>query len=349
MKLAPTVTSPVTSMRQSRRFLYRSGRLMGRREIGPIIVLLALAGLFQALSGDFFTPLNLEGISTLGSSIAIVSIGVTMLIMSGEFDLSVGATYAFAPIMMVIFLTHAHLPAWLAFILALVLTAGLGIINGIITTVFRIPSLITTLAASFGLGGVNLYITSGNNLLYYHSNLMVSLLGGTIPGTTLVAPLGWAFALTLVFWYIADWTQYGNWSAAAGGRSAAAREMGVPTNKVKITNFALCAMLAGLAGCTAFASYGVVSASYGQDYQLLAIVATVVGGTSIYGVSGSIPGALVGAFTIGSLNSGLILAGAPGSWYQSIVGLILVIAVIGNVRVARLSEQLLRLASTNSR
>ena len=320
------------------------GVLAVRREVGPLLVLILLAVYFQSVTGHFLEPEQILSLGSLGSSIAIVSVGVTLLIVSGEFDLSVGSTYAFAPIAMALFLIDWQLPDWLALLAALALTAVLGVVNGVITTYFGIPSLITTLAASFGINGLNIYVTDGNNLLYFHPSAVLSALGGAVGGTAIQAPVVWAIAVTAVLWFVLEWTPYGNWAAAAGGRGGVGREMGVAVRRVKITNFALCSLTAGFAGCISFAAYGAVNSGYGQNYQLLAIVATVVGGTSIFGVTGSIIGAFIGSLTLATLSTGIILAGAPGSWYQSIIGVVLVVAVIANVRIASFGERLLRLS-----
>jgi ribose/xylose/arabinose/galactoside ABC-type transport system permease subunit len=112
--------------------------------------------------------------------------------------------------------------------------------------------------------------------------------------------------------------------------------MGVRTRRVKTFNFVLCSMCAALSGMLQFASYGAASAQDGQDYELLAIVAAVIGGTSLFGVTGTIIGTFIGALILGMLQAGLILVGVPGDWYEPLIGVILVVAVIVNVRLSRL-------------
>jgi simple sugar transport system permease protein len=147
----------------------------------------------------------------------------------------------------------------------------------------------------------------------------------------------WFVGLTVLLWYVLERTGYGNWSAAAGGRAGVARAMGVPTKRVKLINFMICSSFAALSGIMQFASYGAASAQDGQDYELFAIVAAVIGGTSLFGVTGTVIGAFIGALILGMLQAGLILIGVPGSWYQPLIGVILVIAVIVNVRLSNLS------------
>jgi erythritol transport system permease protein len=111
--------------------------------------------------------------------------------------------------------------------------------------------------------------------------------------------------------------------------------MGVRTRRVKTVNLVICSMCAALSGMLQFASYGSASAQDGQDYELLAIVAAVIGGTSLFGVTGTIIGTFIGALILGMLQAGLILIGVPGSWYEPLIGVILVVAVIVNVRLSK--------------
>ena len=312
-----------------------------RREAGPLIVLIALVAYFQIDSGKFFSSNQLEGLATIAAAIAIISAAVTLLMLSGEFDLSVAANYGLAPILFVIFLNDWDLPVWLALIVALGLVAGIGAFNGLITTRFGIPSLITTLGASFAIIGVKNFITGGDSLLFFDDSAILTVIGAKIGDTAIIAPFLWALGIVAVLTYITESTRYGNWSRAAGGSGDVAREMGVPVNRVKMINFMLSAGLSGFAGIATFANFRSVSSGYGADFELLAIVATVVGGTSIFGVTGSIVGAFIGTLIIASLRTGLILVGAPGSWYTSIIGLILIVAVIANIRIHRAANRLL--------
>jgi len=120
--------------------------------------------------------------------------------------------------------------------------------------------------------------------------------------------------------------------------------MGVPSTRVKTINFMISAVLAGFAGCAQFASFGGASPGNGDGYELLAIVACVIGGTSLFGVRGTVIGAFIGALTVSALQSGLVLVGLPGNAYTSLIGVILIIAVILNQRFAEISGLTRRLA-----
>src|SRR5262249_10854238 len=159
--------------------------------------------------------------------------------------------------------------------------------NGLITTQFGIPSFITTLATLLIVQGVDLVISGGGTILYFGQSKVVSALGGNIGSTTVGVRVLWFVGLTALLWVVLERTPYGNWTAAAGGRGGAARAMGVATRRVKTLNFVLCSFLAALAGVLQFASYGAASSNDAQDYELFAIVATVIGGTSLFGVTGT--------------------------------------------------------------
>lgn len=310
--------------------------LLRRREFGPLLAAVVLVVIFGSMTTRFFSAQEISGLTSLASSVGIVAIGVSLLMISGEFDLSVGAVFAICAVVFGKLLSDAHMADILALLTVLVVAAAIGLVNGLVTTRFGIPSFITTLAMLLVVQGVDLVITQGNTILFFGQSKVISVLGGQI-NNAIAAPLIWLIAITLLVWYVLEHTRYGNWTRAAGGRSGVARAMGVPANRVKVVNFMICSMLAAWAGCTQFASYGAASAADGQNYELLAIVATVIGGTALFGVSGTIIGTFIGAIILGLLQTGLILVGVSGSWYTPAIGVILVIAVIVNVRLSRLT------------
>ncbi|HLJ60307.1 MAG TPA: ABC transporter permease [bacterium] len=311
------------------------------RGFGAFAGWILLAGVFQGLSGRFFTGGELRGMSLVASEVGTIGVGVSFLMIAGEFDLSVGAMFAFVPIVLGE-LIAAQWNVWIAFVLVLAMAAAVGVVHGLITTRLGIPSFITTLATLFVLTGLSFLITSGLPVGYFQQTAFRSLLGGNLGNAALAAPFVWMFVFGVTFWFIHGFTQYGNWTTAAGARGGAARALGVPVATVKTINFALCAMLAGFAGCAAFAQLGSVDASFGTDANLLAIVAAVLGGTSLFGVEGSIAGTVFGALVLGSLSTGLVLVGAPGSWYTAIIGIILLVAAFLNDQLDKLGLRLRR-------
>ena len=324
------VNAPTPAARRS-----RFEALLGVRELAPGLGLIVVALFFTAWSSNFWSPQTMTAITTIASTIAIVSIGVTMLMISGEFDLSVGQNFAFTPILWALLFVSNGLNEWLALVIALLFACGVGVVNGLVTTTFGIPSFITTLGMFFVLEGVNNLLISGHQLIMFDPSLAMSVLGAHLGSTPFYAPLLWMFFFGLVFWFVLTRLRYGNWTFATGGRVGPAKAMGVPTKRVKLTNFVISSFLAGFAGCMQFAYIKGVTQGQGQNYELLAITAAVLGGTSLFGGTGTIWGSVIGAFLLATIQIGLVLIGVPGSFYVTFIGIMLVIVVIANVRLGR--------------
>ncbi|MBV9704425.1 MAG: ABC transporter permease [Methylobacteriaceae bacterium] len=309
--------------------------LLNVRELAPGLGLAAVVLFFTLQTRNFWSPQTMTAISTIASTIAIVSIGVTMLMICGEFDLSVGQNFAFTPIIWAILFVTNGMNEWLALAIALALAICVGMVNGLVTTIFGIPSFITTLGMFFVLQGLNNLLISGHQLIMFDPSSAISLLGARIGTTPFYMPLVWMFIIAGAFWFVLARLRYGNWTFATGGRVGPAKAMGVPTGRVKRTNFILSAFFAGLAGCMQFAYLRGVTQGQGQNYELLAITAAVLGGTSLFGGTGTIWGSVIGAFLLATIQIGLVLIGVPGSFYVTFIGVMLVIVVIANVRLGR--------------
>jgi simple sugar transport system permease protein len=277
----------------------------------------------------------MTAVSTIASTVGIVAIGVTMLMISGDFDLSVGQNFAFTPIVWAILFVSNDMNEWVALAIALAMAVGVGLVNGFVTTVFRIPSFITTLGMFFVLQGLNNLLISGHQLIFFEPSLAMDVLGAKVGTGPFYMPLLWMLAIAAVVSFVLTRTRYGNWTFATGGRAGPAKAMGVPTARVKRINFVLASFLAGLAGCMQFAYLRGVTQAQGQNYELLAITAAVLGGTSLFGGTGTIWGSIIGALLLSTIQIGLVLIGVPGSFYVTFIGIMLVLVVISNVRLGR--------------
>ena len=304
-------------------------------ELAPGIGLIAVALFFTLQTTNFWSPQTMSAISTVASTIGIVAIGVTMLMICGEFDLSVGQNFAFTPIVWAILFVTNDMNEWLALAIALGFAISVGLVNGLVTTKFGIPSFITTLGMFFVLQGLNNLLISGHQLIMFDPSAAMTVLGARIGTTPFYMPLVWMFVIAAVFWFVLTRLQYGNWTFATGGKVGPAKAMGVPTARVKQINFVMSALFAGLAGCMQFAYLRGVTQAQGQNYELLAITAAVLGGTSLFGGTGTIWGSIIGAFLLSSIQIGLVLIGVPGSFYVTFIGVMLVLVVIANVRLGR--------------
>ena len=315
----------------------RTSTLLRVPELTPALGLIAVAVFFSVQTGNFWSPQTMTAISSIAATVGIVSIGVTLLMMSGEFDLSVGQNFAFVPIVWAILFVTNGMNEWLSLAIALGIGGLVGLVNGYVTTYFRIPSFIATLGMYFGLQGMNNLLISGHQLLMFDPRLSMSLLGGRIGNSPFYMPVLWLIVIALIFWFITTRLAYGNWTLATGGNAGPAKAMGVPTVRVKRINFVVSSFLAGLAGCMQFAYLHGVTQAQGDKYELLAITAAVLGGTSLFGGLGTIWGSVLGAVLLSSIQIGLVLIGAPGSFYVTFIGVMLVVVVIANTKVSRMA------------
>jgi len=281
----------------------------------------------------------------VAAPLGITGAGVALLMISGEFDLSVGSMFAITPIVMGELITHHSWNIWVAFAAAMVIPIAFGLLHGLITTRTAIPSFITTLGSYFILEGAAFVITGGYPVEIVGHPALFTVLGGSLGSSGFSAGVFWMLGITAVLALTLNFTRFGNWSLSAGGRAGIGRALGVPIARVKTVNFCTCAVLAGLAGCISFANVGSAAPGSGANNNLLAIVAAVLGGTSLFGIEGSIIGTMFGAVILGILETGLVLAGAPGNLYEAMIGAILIAAVLVNVRLNRLGTFLARIGA----
>jgi len=177
--------------------------------------------------------------------------------------------------------------------------------------------------------GIILAVTGGFSIMLEKKVGFLNLFGGLIVGEIRFSTV-WFMLFAILFGIILERTRFGNWCFATGGNLGASIALGIPVKSVKMTNFIVSSLLAGISGITTFARFKVVDPTFGQGMELEAIASAVIGGTLLSGGYGSILGTFIGAFMIGMVQSGLVLIGAPAYWYRAFVGVILVIAAIIN-------------------
>jgi len=309
-------------------FLGSIQRCPGFEALAGLVVLFVV---FSFTATRFLTLESLAGIVTVASELGIVACGVTLLMISGEFDLSVGSVFGFSA-MVFASLSNIGIPLVIGFILALLVAFFIGWINGLITVKFHIPSFITTLGTMMLWRGVLLAWTGGFGVRFWGKSPFLDVLNGQFFGGFRASAL-WFVVLVAMCNFALTRTPYGNSVYATGGNREAARLLGIPVDRVKVMNFIIVAVLSGLAGCVQFARFASVDPLRGQGMELEAIAATVVGGTLMSGGHGSLVGTLFGVLLIGMVRSGLVMSGAPAYWYQAFVGVILIIAVIINTKL----------------
>ena len=299
-------------------------------EMVAVLLLLVLVVLFQALSdGVFLNGANLRGLLGLIPEMALIAIGVTLLMICGEFDLSVGSVFALMPMSMAVLLTQGW-PFWVAFAAAWGVAAGIGMINGLITLKFEIPSFITTLGMLFIARSLTVVISGGFPPRLPEdipTHVFVAFVG---PGDMLRMSFIWFLLIAFLFAFLLGRTNFGNWVRATGGFLPAARALGIPTMRVKLTCFILSAMLAGLAGTIQVLRVGSPLPSIGEGLELQAVAAAVIGGTALTGGVGSILGGIMGAALIRVIDNGMVLSRVDANWFKFAVGALTILAVVGN-------------------
>jgi len=308
-------------------------RLLRQRELGVIISIIVMGIVFGMLNHKFFSPASFASMVSMAAELGIVAVGIAFLMISGEFDLSVGSVYA-ASSMLAAWLINIGVPFPLAFLAALGLAACVGLVNALITIKGGIPSFITTLGTMWFIRGVILAITGGFPVVLSHYPTGLNILAAPIYGDFRVSGL-WFVIFVAIFQYMLMWTAYGNWVQAVGGAPGTARALGISVSKVKTINFVLSSVMAAISGMIALARFSIVEPVAGQGLELEAIASAVIGGCALTGGVGTIVGAALGAFTVGEIRVGLILAGAPAYWYIGFIGVLLIVAGIINLRLIK--------------
>jgi simple sugar transport system permease protein len=316
-----------------------SGLWRQRSGGGEIVILLVVVELvcaaaslifpdsFRYLSG-FNISVMLKAIPVLG----ILALGAGVLMISGEFDLSIGSSYTFTAIVMATQVQNG-MSAFIAAPLALVVGVLIGFLNGFITLRFDIPSFIATLGTMLFWRGTTLLYHGATGQRFSpvpaFTNLMASKIG------ILEAAFIWYVGLTILFWAILHHHKLGNHIFAVGGNRHAATAIGINPNRVKMIAFGMTGLCAALAGILATARVGSVLPGQGTGLELQAIAACVIGGTALSGGRGTIIGIFAGAVLMYTIQDILLLLRAPGFYLDIFVGLLIVAAAAANSMIGR--------------
>jgi ribose/xylose/arabinose/galactoside ABC-type transport system permease subunit len=287
---------------------------------------------FVVVAPNFLSGNSITSILAIAAELGIVAVGVTLLMIGGEFDLSVGSVLGLSALSVPL-LMSGGLPAILAVMIGFLIAATVGAISGVIVARTLAPSLIVTLGGLFFWRGVVLMLTGGFPVAVKQDDPLFVLFSSEIYGVNV--SVFWLIAVVLLGSFLLYRTRLGNWIFATGGNPTAARQMGVPTARVKVTLFVIASCLAALAGMIQMTRFGSVDALRGQGVELVAIAATVIGGTRLQGGAGSVWGTAFGVTTLAMIELGLLLAGIPGYFYQATVGLLLILAVLVNLYIGR--------------
>ena len=339
-------------------------RQLNKPELGAIsgaVLVFVFFGLTAGGTG-MFAPDGILNWSTVSAQLGLIAIGACLLMIAGEFDLSIGSMIGFAGIMIAVPTVYWDWPVWLSIIFAFAGAMSIGFINGYIVVRTGLPSFIVSLAFLFILRGLtiglsqfftNRTIIGGvRDIAEEQNDWMAPLFGGKAfqgffqwlgdngwietfaDGTPLVsgipAVILWFLGLVIICQWMLLKTRFGNWIFASGGDAVAARNVGVPASRVKIMLFMFTAFCATVYAACQVIEFGSAAADRGLLKEFEAIIAAVIGGTLLTGGYGSVVGACFGALIFGVVQMGIFFLGIDSSWFRVFLGGMLLIAVIFN-------------------
>ncbi|MBD1540881.1 ABC transporter permease [Arthrobacter sp. IA7] len=347
MTMTQTISKPaVTDERVGRRNPLQ--KLLGRPEVGALVGAIVLFIFFAAVSQTFTQPNAFATVLYGSSTIGIMAVGVSLLMIGGEFDLSTGVAVISSALTASMFSWYFSMNVWIGVILALVVSLSIGFINGWILMKTKLPSFIVTLATFLMLTGLNLGLTrmigggvsspSISNMDGYESaqaifSSSVNIGGVDVKNTVFI----WIALVAIASWVLLR-TKVGNWIFAVGGDANAARAVGVPVKATKIGLFMAVGFCGWILGMHNLFAFDAVQSGEGVGNEFLYIIAAVIGGCLLTGGYGSAVGGAIGAFIFGMANKGIVYAQWNPDWFKFFLGLMLLLATIVNLIVKRRAD-----------
>ncbi|WP_433472476.1 ABC transporter permease [Spirillospora sp. CA-142024] len=334
----PKAGSPAPGKRGSGVLRLAVDAFLRRREATILLVAIGLVIYFQASTdGIFLSHSNQVNLSQSTAPFAIIAVGEVFLLVSGEIDLSAGAVYAFAPFMMHYLIDYYGVYPIPAIVLSVLVGAVIGFGNGFITVVLKVPSFVTTLGMLFLVGGITLTTS------HAFPAEIPQAARGTVQswfGHAEWSELIWCLLIVAFFQMVLTSTRWGLYTIAVGGNRLGADEAGIRTGRVKVGNFMLIGALSAFAGILeVFRTDTIDPTLSGADFasaMFTAVAAAVIGGTALAGGSGTVVGALFGAFVLAELRNGFNLIGISANPFNIILGLAILLSMILNVYLANL-------------
>ncbi|MGN6769622.1 MAG: ABC transporter permease [Rhizobiaceae bacterium] len=328
---------------------------------GALVGVVIVAILFYFIAAPaMFSPRGVMNWVEVSAQLAVVAVGASLLVIAGEFDLSIGSMIAFSGMVMALLIAFGGLPAWAAILIGFTAAVGIGFLIGAIRVITGLPSFIVSLAFLFILRGaaiVTARLFNETTLIgglqdYKNHDFVAFLFGGEIltglfrwmsdihvlaklpTGQPVVSGLPmivvWALGLTAIASYILLYSRFGNWIFATGGDMNSARSAGIPVDRVRVLLFMFSAFCATVFATTQVFDFGSADASRGLLKEFEAIIAVVIGGALLSGGYGSVIGAILGAVIFGLVSQGFFYTGVDGDWFQIFLGAVLLGAVAFN-------------------
>lgn len=314
-------------------------RLFGpsaRQKLLAFASLILLLIFFSFASPAFMQIDNLLGILQATAVNGVLAIACTFVIIAGGIDLSVGTLMTFCAVMTGVFLTYWELPMWTGVLAAIGTGALSGIISGTLTAKMKIPPFIATLGMMMLLKGLSL-VVSGTRPIYFNNteNFSVisqdSIVGYVLPNLPIPNAVLILFVLSVVSSLVLNRTALGRYTFALGSNEEAVRLSGVNVDRWKIAIYGLGGAICGIAGLLIASRLNSAQPALGQGYELDAIAAVVIGGTSLSGGAGTILGTIIGAFIMSVLTNGLRILSVAQEWQTVVTGVIIILAVYADI------------------
>lgn len=299
---------------------------MLRSNIGIVMVLMIMCIIVSFATDKFLTTGNIISVLRQISINTYIALGMTLIIILGHIDLSVGAIVAMSGTLTVGFIVNQGMPIWVAIAGGIALGVLTGFISGFVVANFRVPAFIITMAMMNVANGVA-YVYSGGQSTRITDEFFISIGTGYL-FNVIPLPVVYMIVLIIIISFVLGKTKFGTYVYAIGGNREAARLSGVPIKKVEIIVFTLSGLLSAFAGLVLCSRMYSGQPSVGSGYELDAIAACVLGGTSMAGGKGRISGTVFGAMVIGIISNGLNLMGVSSYWQLIIKGLIIACAVL---------------------
>ncbi|MCO8271368.1 ABC transporter permease [Actinoplanes sp. TRM 88003] len=339
--------APAPSEPSNRVRLSFAQRLLGRPEVGALVAAIIIFIFFMVSAPSFRSAESFFTVLYQSSVIGIVAVGVGLLMIGGEFDLSAGVMVYTAGLVTSMFCWYYGVNLWIGAVLSLIFCLALGFLNGYLVMKTGIPSFLITLGTFFVLQGANLGVTklvtgtvssSDISNIDGFSSLQAVFSSSFKIGSVTVwgSVLWWVLFVALAAWTLQR-ARVGNWIFAVGGNPDSARAVGVPVVRTKIGLFMIVSFLAWFVGMHQLFRFNTLQAGGGVGNEFLYIIAAVVGGTLLTGGFGNAIGVAIGAFIFGMTSLGIIYAGWDPNWFKAFLGVMLLLAVLVNLYVKRMA------------
>ena len=331
----------------------RLRRFLSRPETGAVAGAIIIFVFFSMVAGDkgFLAQRGVRSWMEVSAQLGIIGLGATLLMIGGQFDLSVGSMIAAAGMLFLLPVVEFGWPIWLALVAVVLFAAAVGFVNGTIVNRTGLPSFIVTLAFLFILRGLTLGITRGvTGSTQVSVRSFIGIREGVVTGADaravlqdtflgrlfsfewlgMPASVWWWVGLTAVAAYVLLRTPFGNWVFAVGGNPEAARNSGVPVERVRVVLFMCTAMCASILALLQVFDLGSADVTRGTLKEFEAIIVAVIGGTILTGGYGTVVGAVFGALIFGMTSQGIFIARWNTDWFRVFLGALLLVAVVFN-------------------